>query len=213
MFWLAWEFPVHCQREVPTAGVGAACFPSFPTPHVHLAGRVSAFSTTPSTQPGPSPHWPDLTASVDSTTPVGWFQSKGPALWAALWHVDLWRPPTHGLVMDVAHSSHSQPASQRTRQWAEEGGREERGEGRMKQALYLSCPHHLGLNPRSLAVLVSPFALSLFLSRFTSVRPSWCLARHPSPSPSPAGPWRETKRTRDKRPPPAVGRPRCVTSR
>lgn len=52
----------------------------------------------------------------------------------------------------------------------------------MKQALYLSCPWAEPSLASRLRLSSSPsLSISLFLSRFTSVRPSWCLARHPLP--------------------------------
>lgn len=99
---LAWEFPVPLPAGSANCRGWSLMFPLVPTPPTSISQgesvpfRPPKVHTHTHTQPGPSPHWPDPTArGDDSTRPVGWFQSKGPALWAALWHVDLWRPPTH----------------------------------------------------------------------------------------------------------------------
>lgn len=133
---LAWEFPVPLPTGRANCRGWSLMFPLVPTPptpisqgesvpfrppkvHTHTHSPVQAHNGQTLRQRGD-----------DSTTPVGWFQSKGPALWAALWHVDLWRPPTHGLVMDVAHSSHSQPDSDEHGNGLGEVGRWRGGRGK-----------------------------------------------------------------------------------
>lgn len=216
----------HCQREVPTAGAGASCFPWFPHPHVHLAGRVSAFSTPQRTHTHTARSKPTLArpygkrrrlnktcrlVSVQGPGAVGGLVARRSVASTYTW------------ACDGRRTQQSQPASQTDSDEHGNGlgevGRWEREEGSMKQALYLSCPRNLLRAEPSLAsrprLSSSP---SLHLSPSVSLRLSPPLMVscpcHPLPS-SPAGSVVERKQsergTRGHQP--ALGRPRCVTGR
>lgn len=108
----------HCQREVPTAGAGASCFPWFPHPQ-----RPSRRASQCLFDPPKYTHTHTHTARSKPTLarPYGkrrrlnktcrLVSVQGPgAVGGLVARRSVASTYTHGLVMDVAHSSHSQPA-------------------------------------------------------------------------------------------------------
>lgn len=198
----------HCQREVPTAGAGASCFPWFPHPqrpsrrasqclfdppkytHTHTHSPVQAHTGQTLRQEATTQQ--DLSAGFSPRA-----RRCGRPCGTSICGVHL-----HTWACDGRRTQQSQPASQPDSDEHGNGlgevGRWEREEGSISKRC--TCRVHatyFGLNPRSLPVLVSlprPLSISLLLSRFTSVHPSWCLApATPSPPPPRGRSWRGNK--------------------
>lgn len=213
-----------CQLQ----GLEPHVSPGSHTPNVHLAGRVSAFSTPQSTHThthSPVQAHTGQTLRQEATTQQDLSAGFSPRArrCGRPCSTSICGVHLHTWACDGRRTQQSQPASQTDSDEHGNGlgevGRWEREEGSMKQALYLSCPRNLLRAEPSLASrprLSSSPSLHLSPSVSLHLSPPLMVSCpcHPLPS-SPAGSVVERKQsergTRGHQP--ALGRPRCVTGR